>query len=372
VYCSTKSRPEAWIIATTARLWPGDNAPSLELLKGDASNRRFWRVRIAGESRSPRAPDSPVNDKSSLRLFGAPASAIAVDLGPDDLPLYARALGLLAEPLSEPPWLNVHRLLTKIAVAVPVIFAADTTARMLLVEDVGDVPLFEAARRGKAGDLYRLAVDQLMLFHASGIRQLADDCIAAKLAYDQRLFRWELQQFVEVGGGLAGSAVDRGLLESELDQLAARLDRFPRVLSHRDYHGHNLFVQRDASGCPRLRVIDFQDALMAPAAQDLAVLLTTRDAAQVITPTTERRLLDYYYAALIRRGVERLPFEEFLESYRLCVLQHALKVIGRFTVLEREGKSGYQHYIPFALAQARRILSLSDGFAGLRAMLGAE
>ena len=50
--------------------------------------------------------------------------------------------------------------------------------------------------------------------------------------------------------------------------LAARLDRFPRVFSHRDYHRENLFIQDG----PRIRIIDFQDALMAPAAQDLAVL----------------------------------------------------------------------------------------------------
>jgi len=104
---------------------------------------------------------------------------------------------------------------------------------------------------------------------------------------------------------------------------------------------------------------------MVPAAQDLAVLLTTRDASRVVTATIERRILDYYYAALIRRDLPRLPFEQFHESYRLCVLQHALKVIGRFIVLEREGKSGYREYIPFALEQARRML-IPGEFPNLR------
>jgi N-acetylmuramate 1-kinase len=313
--------------------------------------RRFWRASLdAGRQ--------------------APASAIAIDLGPDDLPLYARALKLVPEPLPEPPWLNVHRFLARIGAAVPEIYAADVAARMLLVEDIGSTPLFEAAMHGDAGDLYRLAIDQLLILHIRGTAQLDDDCIAAKIAYDGRLFRWELEQFLEAGLGEIAPGSNRSAIARELDELAERLDRFPRVFSHRDYHGHNLFLQYDEQGNLRLRIIDFQDALMAPAAQDLAVLLTTRDAARVITPTIERRILDYYYAALIRRDAPQLPFKEFRESYRLCVLQHALKVIGRFIMLEHQGKSGYREYIPYAMAQARRML-LPGEFPNLYRVLAA-
>jgi N-acetylmuramate 1-kinase len=334
---TAESSSEAWIATTVARLWPEGGAAKIAALKGDASTRRFWRVSLDAGRQTP-------------------ASAIAVDLGPDDLPLYARALKLVPEPLLEPPWLNVHRFLVRIGAAVPAIYAADAAARMLLVEDVGSIPLFEAAMHGEAGDLYRLAIDQLLILHTRGTAQLDDDCIAAKIAYDGRLFRWELEQFLEAGLGEIAPGSNRNALARELDKLAERLDRFPRVFSHRDYHGHNLFLQRGEHGQPRLRVIDFQDALRAPAAQDLAVLLTTRDAARVITPKIERRILDYYYAALIRCDAPRLPFDEFHESYRLCVLQHALKVIGRFIVLERQGKAGYREYIPYAMEQARRML----------------
>ena len=48
----------------------------------------------------------------------------------------------------------------------------------------------------------------------------------------------------------------------------------------------------------------------------------------------------------------------FLTSYYLCVLQHALKVIGRFNALEHQGKRGYAAFIPFAVAQTRRMLGL--------------
>jgi N-acetylmuramate 1-kinase len=343
---------ESWIAAIVTRLWPERILGKIAPLKGDASTRRFWRVTLDPAERGP-------------------ASAIAIDLGPDDLPLYARALKLVPEPLPEPPWLNVHRFLTKIGAAVPKIYAADIDARMVLVEDVGSMPLFEVAAGGHAGDLYRLAVDELLIFHNSGTENLDSTCIASKIAYDRRLFHWELTQFLEAGLGEIAPGANRDAVAAEVGELAGRLDRFPRVFSHRDYHGHNLFVQYSERGQPQVRVIDFQDALMAPPAQDLAVLLTTRDAARVITPTIERRIIDYYYAALIRRNAPQLQFEEFRESYRLCVLQHALKVIGRFIVLEHQGKSGYREYIPCALEQARRML-IPGEFPNLHKALPAQ
>ena len=49
----------------------------------------------------------------------------------------------------------------------------------------------------------------------------------------------------------------------------------------------------------------------------------------------------------------------------------ALKVIGRFVVLERTGKPGYAIYIPYAIAQARRMLTDLGDYPGLRAAFGA-
>jgi N-acetylmuramate 1-kinase len=341
---------EQWIGQAVAERWPGARSGAVAAIKGDASGRRFWRVTID----SPRRED--------------PASAVAVDLGPEDLPLYARALGLVREPLSEPPFVNVHRLLKSIGAAVPELYYESRAERLLLVEDLGSLPLFEAALRASseaAAALYRAAVDQLLLIHCEGTRCADSRCLAFTIAYDRRLFRWELEQFVEFGMPAIAPQANAARLAGELDELAARLDAIPRLLSHRDYHGHNLMVQEGS-----IRVIDFQDALMAPAAQDLAVLLTTRDTARVITPALEQRLLDYYLAGRARRGRPEPVPAEFFDGYRLCVLQHALKVIGRFIYLERQGLSGYADYLPFAAAQARRALESLAGFTTLREIFG--
>jgi aminoglycoside/choline kinase family phosphotransferase len=349
-----------WIEGAVAGRWPGARAASVAMLKGDASNRRFWRIALEAPRPGRRAPRAT-----------PPASAIAVDLGPDDLPAYVRTLNLVSVPPAEPPFLNVQRFLKSIGVAVPEIYVADIKGRMLLVEDVGATSLFQAAMDGadKPATLYRGAIDELLLIHVEGTRRLGHECIAASIEYNERLFRWEMEDFLATGSASVAAGTDLGSLVPELDDLAARLGRLARVLSHRDYHGHNLFVQRDRFGA-HIRVIDFQDALLAPAAQDLAVLLTTRDTGRVIDPGAERRLLDYYIAGLARRDATCPDAAAFLDSYHLCVLQHALKVIGRFNALERQGKTGYAAFIPHAAAQARRMLAIhpmKSDFPRLRA-----
>ncbi len=331
-----------------AERWPPARVARIVELRGDASARRFWRVFVdpAGGS--------------------APPSAVAVDLGPDDLPLYARILRLVPEPLPEPPYINLHRFLSALGVAVPELYAGLSQRRLLLVEDVGELALRDAARQSpfRAAELYRLALDQLLLFHVDGTRRWEPRCLGFAIAYDERLFGWEMEQFLDHGLALAAPQAESAALGPELNDLAARLGRLPRVFSHRDYHGQNLFVQNGS-----LRVLDFQDALMAPAAQDLAVLLTTRDTGKLVGPALEAELLDYYLEQVERRGAQTLARGEFLESYRLCVLQHALKAIGRFAWLERTGKAGYVGYLPDCLAQAARMLARGPDFAHLRAAL---
>jgi aminoglycoside/choline kinase family phosphotransferase len=347
--------PESWLESSVAATWPGGRPGGITRLKGDASRRQFWRVAIEGGDDA------------------APATAIAVDLGPDDLPLYARALSLYREPLDEPPFLNVHRFLESIGAPAPALYFAAPRERLLLVEDVGDRSLFQAAaeKPERAAVLYRAAVDELLRLHVEGTARRDERCIAFGVNYDQRLFAWELEQFIEVGLKEIANGADPEPLKPELADLAARLGRLPRVFSHRDYHGNNLFVQSAGDGAIRIRIIDFQDALMAPAAQDLAVLMTTRDTARVITPEIESRLLDYYLAGLARRRASSLARAEFVEGYRLCVVQHAIKMIGRFVWLERQGKPGYTSYLPDLVAQAGRMLARARDFPRLRDALGA-
>jgi aminoglycoside/choline kinase family phosphotransferase len=353
--------------------WPGARPKALRQLAGDASARRYWRVLIeAGDSK-------------------APASVIAAHLGPHDLPRYARALKLLTEPLAEPLYLNVGRYLKALGVSVPEVYCATGVqpadpgnevageactlsidkGRLILIEDVGEVSLIDAAKThpARAPELFQAAIDELIRFHVDGTARPDSHCLAFSITYDERLFAWEMKEFLEEGLGAVNAQADRTAIAADVTGLAARLGGCSRVFSHRDYHGYNIFVQQGS----RLRVLDFQDALLAPAAQDLAVMLTTRDTSTVVGPLLEAELLAYYVDQTRRRGGSdggNLPDPvTFLEEYRLAVLQHALKAIGRFAQLVRMGRERYRSYLPFCLKQARRMLNESDDFPALREAL---
>jgi len=147
------------------------------------------------------------------------------------------------------------------------------------------------------------------------------------------------------------SASDRAAV---LDAFAPVVDPFahgPTDLSHRDYMAWNLHVHDGT-----LVVIDFQDALIAPDAFDLAQLLTDRITATLIGPEDERALIDRFAAGRAAAGRPLVP--GFEDRYHRCVLQHALKVIGRFYLLEVvKRKPGYLAYLPAVYTVARRALA---------------
>src|SRR5207247_2032809 len=82
-----------------------------------------------------------------------------------------------------------------------------------------------------------------------------------------------------------------GLLAA-LAPLAEPFEQRAPVLVHRDFMAWNLHVQDG-----RLRLLDFQDALLGPDAYDLAALLTDRTTGTLVAPDLERELIAHFRAA---------------------------------------------------------------------------
>jgi hypothetical protein len=318
-------------------------------LAGDASSRRYFRLAVGAAT-------------------GAPATAIAMVLGADRLPLSSAELTVFATPPAELPFINVGRFLSRIGVRVPTVFHHDVEAGVLLLEDVGDTTL-RAATEGCADDAlryYRLAIDQLVRLQVVGTREADPACVAFQQRFDRRLFAWEFDHFLEYGmPGVPAAA--HAPLRAAFAPVAARLGDGPAYLAHRDFHAWNLHVHGGA-----ICVLDFQDALLAPATYDLASLLTDRDTAAVISPALEESLIAYYVEARRRAGTPPDDPRAVRDEYFLCALQRALKVVGRFHYLaEVKGKRGYLSFLPHVAAQARRALgALPPDLAHLRGALG--
>jgi len=321
-------------------------------LAGDASTRRYLRAWLRGA--------------------GAPATAVVMLLADRGIAMSSDELAVFAQAPTELPYVNVHHFLARLGVAVPELYVDASDAGLLVLEDVGDVPLWDAVQGKPDAEVVALfagAIDQLLRIEIDGTARRDDACIAFQQAFDRRLFDWEFEHFIEHG---LVNRVARPIPSSELAELrahfariAAFLDAQPRVLNHRDFHAWNLYVQDGA-----IRVIDFQDALLAPAPYDLATLLGDRDTPQCIRPEIERRLLDYYAAAWADHGGVPWSPEQLWDVYSACALQKAFKVVGRFHFLDRvKGKPGYLRYLPPTWRQIDRLLALRPDLAPVRRIL---
>jgi aminoglycoside/choline kinase family phosphotransferase len=332
---------------------PETRVAALRPVPGDASTRRYLRAELEGPA--------------------APRTAVVMVLADRGVAMSSDELAIFDQPLQELPYVNVHHFLERIGVAVPALYADGTENGLLLLEDIGDLPLWEAVQ-GKAEAevraLYAAAIDQLLTIQVDGTRARDERCIAFRQSFDARLFEWEFEHFLEYG--FAGRLPAAGLPAAELAELRRQfrglslyLDAQPRVLNHRDYHSWNLFL---CDG--RVRVIDFQDALLAPAPYDLATLLGDRVTRDVVHPDLEAYLLDDYARGWAARGNAAWDRAELWEVYSTCALQKAFKVVGRFHYLDREkGKPGYLRYIPPTLRQIARLLDQRADLASVREIL---
>lgn len=320
------------------------------MLAGDASTRRYARIRLEGKS--------------------APATIVVMLLADRGVAMTSEELSVTEES-DELPYVNVHRFLASLGVAVPELYYDATGEGMLLLEDIGDIPLWDAAQNlpdAEVVGLFEEAIDQLLLLQIDGTARRDEDCRAFRQAFDERLFNWEFEHFIEYGlvmrvGNVPDS--DLAVLRSEFASISAFLGRQPRVLNHRDFHAWNLYVHKG-----RVRVIDFQDALLAPAPYDLATLLGDRVTPLLIRPPLEKELLRRYAEKWEARGSREWEPSELGNVYSACAIQKAFKVVGRFHYLDQvKGKPGYLRFIPPTLQQIARLLAQRPDLKELRTVL---
>ena len=308
-------------------------------LAGDASSRRYYRAFLDG----PRAP----------------RTTVIMELSGGVLPLSSEELAIFEKPPEELPFLNLHRFLSKLGVRVPALYGHWVREGILLLEDLGDHSLWESVQGRPPAEvikLYEKALDQLLLIQVYGTKAREDSCIAFKQRFDFRLYMWEFDHFVGYGlekaPGKKLSPAEKELLQETFAKISRRLETETPCLNHRDYHSWNLMV-RDGE----VAVIDFQDALLAPAQYDVASLLNDRETDRIIVPEIEDHLLRYYLRKREEMGGARAAWDEFFELYLLSALQRDFKVVGRFYYLDLvQGKPGYKKYLPPILKRLKRNL----------------
>jgi aminoglycoside/choline kinase family phosphotransferase len=319
----------------------GTSLGSLAALAGDASSRRYYRAHLRGK-----------NTPQSMIVMELPAGSA--------LPLSSEELAIFKEAPKELPFLNLHRFLSSIGAKVPKLYGRWESDGLLFLEDLGDTALWDRVQGLAESEViawYRKAIDELLNLQLRGTKARDDGCIAFQQRFDAKLYLWEFEHFIEwglvkrPGAKLEAATIEQ--LRKTFGAIAALLDRQPAYLNHRDYHSWNLMIHDET-----VRIIDFQDALLAPPQYDLASLLNDRITDRVIKPDIETQLVRYYFERKGELEKRRADFAEFQDIYRLSAIQRDLKVVGRFYYLDIvKGKPGYMQFVPPTVRRLRRNLA---------------
>lgn len=323
-------------------------------IQGDASTRSYERLR-AGDQRAilmnaPRRTDGP-----PVR-HGKPYSAIA-HLAEDILPFVAMTNGLRQFGLSAPQ-----------------IYEAELADGLLIIEDFGNEPVIAGDPPAPLEERYAEAVEVLVTLHsqqAPNSVPVAPNVQHWLPIYDMDAYLIEAELLLDWYLPRRGVAVPDDMraeyVELWRDALQIAVEAPPTWVL-RDFHSPNLIWLPERQGIARIGLLDYQDAMMGPAAYDVASLL--QDARVDVPELMEVAQLGHY----VRRRRELDPAfdpSDFIKLYATVAAQRASKILGIFARLDkRDGKPQYLRHLPRVWDYLQRSLvhpslsALKDWYAG--------
>jgi tRNA threonylcarbamoyl adenosine modification protein YjeE len=318
----------------------GWGAAARRPLSGDASARGYEVVTLAGHA--PRL------------LMDSPPLA----LGPPvrDGKAYAE-IAHTARNVSA--FVAIDRLLAEAGFAVPDICARDLDRGFLLISHLGTGHFLDDGR--PVAGRYAAAAALLADLHRHGWPHRAEAAPGvvheippfdrdAMLIEAELLLDW----YTPYATGAPASQPMRGEFLKLWNDALDRIAGCEQSLVLRDYHSPNIIWRPERTGPDRMGLIDFQDALIGPAAYDLASL--AMDARVTILPEIERATVDAYVAARERAG--SVDAEALALAYATMAAQRNTKILGIFVRLnERDGKPAYLKHLPRIRDYLSRALS---------------
>ena len=309
--------------------WRGREPADVSPVAGDGSVRRYWRFRD-DDGATALAAYGP--DRDENRAF-----------------------------------VSFSRTFREIGLPVPEIYAYDEEIGVWLLEDLGDVTLFEALKEARgAGDdafpeamlpLYRRVLDELPRFQIEGGRAIDFDVAYPRAAFDRQSILWDLNYFKYHFLKLAHIPFNEARLETDFDRLAGFLvstetDHF----LYRDFQSRNVMVREGADG-PEPWFIDYQGGRRGALQYDVASILY--DAKANLDDELRAGLLRHYLEAVgHHHPVDRDAFLEVWPGYVLVRILQALGAYGYRGFFER--KPRFLQSVPYA---ARNVAGLLE--AGL-------
>jgi len=304
------------------RISPIDIIP----LRGDGSERKFFRI---------------ILQKGSVILILPQAG----ELGKKEAYFYY----------------EIGKFLKENQIPVPEIFDYDDELGLLLVEDLGDLRLYDIHESDIKEYYYRKAIENLVKFQAL-VRHFDPFWSCNSITYDLQ-FLWE-KEVLYFKEWYVERYKNKFLSYDYLNELKFCLQHSLnfkyKVLLHRDYQSKNLMIKKG-----KIYIIDFQGTRIGPPWYDLASLLY--DPYLKDWDLDIDKYLNYY--------IELSGYDEIMvrnQVYYFAVIR-LMQALAAYVKLSYMGKDWFRNYIKFAESKLIKILNgykLEEPLRGLLKFVG--
>jgi len=251
--------------------------------------------------------------------------------------------------------------LRQLGLSAPQIYEAELADGLLIIEDLGAETVVTGNPPAPIEARYARAVEVLVEMHRHELpdvlpvaphvsHQIPRYDTDAYLVEVELLLEWYLPRY-----GVAVTDAIRAAFVTLWRHALIAPASAPRTWVLRDYHSPNLLWLPLRQGVAQVGLLDFQDAVMGPAAYDLASLL--QDARVDVPELMEVTLLNRYVQAMSEID-PAFDAVGFIRIYATMAAQRATKILGIFARLhKRDGKPQYLRHLPRVWNYLQRALA---------------
>ena len=308
-----------------------EGAKNMKLIKGDASERKFFRERNNKVSKI--IIHSSINKRKNLLNYD-----------------------------------SVNKILLKNKIRAPKLISENYKKNLIEIEDLGDKTLFKIFQKCKNTrkiELYKKVIDELIKLQKIKTKQIKNfknkNYKIPNYSYDilkgevNLFFDWYLKYKSKKDWNATNSKKIRTLIYKLLKSLKLK----NKVFVHRDFHISNLILYKG-----NIYLIDNQDAVFGNPAYDLCSLVD--DVRYETSNSLKNKLINYYQS----KKKINFPKKDFMNDFEIHSIIRNLKIIGIFTRLSiRDKKHEYLKLIPHAWKLLKNRLKNKNKFDKLRILL---
>lgn len=299
-----------------------------EHVQGDASMRTYFRLHKDGET---------------VVFMDSPPA------GPEPLLANGKTYGETVHRAQDvTAFFAVGNALAEQGFRVPKRLAADPQHGLALLEDFGDQIITE--NEGAIKERYELAIENIARLHsctwlaeleADGKPHQLKPCDFEVLITEADLY---LEWYLPYASGEPATEHQRTEYVAAWRELLEPVLAEKPTLLLREYHSPNIMWLPEASGLNKLGLIDYQDAMIGPAAYDVASLVYD---ARVDMPQEMQEHLLQRYCGLAIKHQHNFDQIAFRRSVAVLALQRNAKILGAFVLLDKQlGKPRYIEMLP--------------------------